>query len=342
MTSAEGESPRNALSMGSRLRNTKALGFKLKLDALRGTEPESVPAPRKRGEGVDEAAIANAETKLADQMRRHPEYRGFPERESWKLVMDGNKHLAPPGTTKLTQVKYRFENEHGYLVAMLGALTAMLADVDRPLTCRYYEHLHDLCVDNVYNTRGVLMSKGYRGSTSGGTVRFGVRPGQTWSQEGYDELKAKFAARASDPPRHRRGNPVGKRMDSDPAMMAGPTVENKQVVIAPVDPFTASGYVEDILAAYEHDIASLGVPPANSDQRITAIARCCQDLDQIHVFSDGNIRTVVFVVLTKLLLQNKLSPAVLMEPNLLDCMSVQQITAAIKAGQDYFTRLRGR
>jgi hypothetical protein len=74
----------------------------------------------------------------------------------------------------------------------------------------------------------------------------------------------------------------------------------------------------------------------DEDAKLTAIVRCCQDLDQAHLFVDGNIRTIAFGVLPKLLLENDLRPCILPDPNILDGSSVEEIKQAICQGQETF------
>jgi hypothetical protein len=72
------------------------------------------------------------------------------------------------------------------------------------------------------------------------------------------------------------------------------------------------------------------------DDKLAVIARCCQELDQAHAFADGNIRVIAFVLLNKLLIENGLSPTILLEPNRFDGYSVGELVADIKEGQQNF------
>ena len=52
------------------------------------------------------------------------------------------------------------------------------------------------------------------------------------------------------------------------------------------------------------------LPPNSSliDKRLELIIRTCQDLDQMHLFTDGNIRTIAFLVMNKMLIENGFNP----------------------------------
>jgi hypothetical protein len=62
-------------------------------------------------------------------------------------------------------------------------------------------------------------------------------------------------------------------------------------------------------------------------------------LDQAHLLPDGNIRTIAFGVLPKLLLENGFEPTILHDPNILDGYSVAEIKVAILQGQKDFRSL---
>ena len=64
----------------------------------------------------------------------------------------------------------------------------------------------------------------------------------------------------------------------------------------------------------------------------TAIATLCQDLDQLHLFVDGNIRTIGIFLLNKLLYDNGLPPCTMKDVNTLDCLSTSELIDKIKRG----------
>jgi hypothetical protein len=73
--------------------------------------------------------------------------------------------------------------------------------------------------------------------------------------------------------------------------------------------------------------------------KLRAIAACCQDLEQLHPFPDGNARTVGVLVVNKLLLEQGLRPTALADANRLDAFSVQEVVREIVAGQQRFEQL---
>ncbi len=91
---------------------------------------------------------------------------------------------------------------------------------------------------------------------------------------------------------------------------------------------------------YECDILNeLHAPIDKSeyDRKILEIiVRTCQNLDQLHAFFDGNIRTVAFLVLNKMLIENGMSPTIMRDPNVFDMKSIDEIIQEVVAGQKAF------
>lgn len=79
---------------------------------------------------------------------------------------------------------------------------------------------------------------------------------------------------------------------------------------------------------------------SNEDNKLKAIARLVQDLDQLHPFYDGNIRTFGVLLMNKLLLDEGLSPCCLIDPNCLDGLSERELVEKIKEGQRQFQTLQ--
>lgn len=72
------------------------------------------------------------------------------------------------------------------------------------------------------------------------------------------------------------------------------------------------------------------------DEKLTAIVRCCQDLEQAHLLPDGNLRTIAFGVLPKLLLEIGECPPILRDASTLDGYDVETLKAKIREGQETF------
>lgn len=93
--------------------------------------------------------------------------------------------------------------------------------------------------------------------------------------------------------------------------------------------------IQGILRDYEGSIHSARSP----DDKLRAMATACRALEVSHFFADGNQRTVAFLVLNKMLIENGFSPAILDDPYLFDgYRSIHELVLDIKAGMENFKR----
>lgn len=303
---------------------------------------------------------AEAQLRMSDELEQAPAYRGFPAEDGWRMLLDG-RHQETRG-------EYGFENEQGYMAGMLNGFTRMLESVRRrePLTPELFQTLHDTCTSKVYS-KGVLtedvpreglLKQGYRtddGSNVGVGFPFkaatlGGEPprytGGTTTPEGRAELALRIAAERTAADRANDAERELARVKGREPKLVEPFFEIMPGTRGAPDKLWCNRRsaeqcrerVDGIVKAYEREIAAAG---DDEILKLRAIARCCQDLDQSHVFEDGNIRTVGFLVMNKLLAENGLSPAILAEPNCFDGFSIDQLVTEIRAGQATFrTRLQ--
>lgn len=233
-----------------------------------------------------------------------------PRNACWKMVMDGDKHASG---------RMHFDNECGYMQGMLGALNHMIQNVDHPLSADSYRELHDMAVGNVRERPGnddrtqwgERMRTGYRE----GAVMFGLTDNMT--VQGRQEFEARSVQIA------------GWCTIDDSG-------DYPKLVTEEHSPDQCRAKAGEIIGRYHTQV---GLAAGDETQVLRAIARCCQDLDQHHLFSDGNIRSVAFLAMNKLLLQNGLSPTILMDPNAIDMHSIDEIVGLIRAGQVRFGAL---
>lgn len=78
---------------------------------------------------------------------------------------------------------------------------------------------------------------------------------------------------------------------------------------------------------------------SEEDKKLEIIIRICQCLDQAHTFYDGNIRTIVFLTMNKMLVENDLCPVCMWNPNCLDVMDVETLIGKVKEGQEAFKEI---
>jgi hypothetical protein len=90
--------------------------------------------------------------------------------------------------------------------------------------------------------------------------------------------------------------------------------------------------VNQILVSYAVEIKQA----RTQNEKLTAIARCCQDLEQTHPFADGNARTFGMLWVNRLLLNEGLEPVMMENPNRFDGYAVSELVDEIKNGQALF------
>ena len=83
----------------------------------------------------------------------------------------------------------------------------------------------------------------------------------------------------------------------------------------------------------------LSLSASLEDKKLEIIVRTCHNLDLLHAFSDGNIRTIAFLILQIMLISNNLLPTIFYNPNCLDFKSTPEIITKLKRGQKTFLDL---
>lgn len=93
--------------------------------------------------------------------------------------------------------------------------------------------------------------------------------------------------------------------------------------------------VDGIIAQYHQELEAAITP----EEKERAIVRMVATLEKYHIFSDGNIRTLVMLVLNRELVKNGFSPTVMDNPNFFDMSATNEIIAAVEVGMDVFEDL---
>ncbi len=97
----------------------------------------------------------------------------------------------------------------------------------------------------------------------------------------------------------------------------------------------AHGRMNRVLDTFRQNIRAA----ASEQDKLVAIAQCCQELEQAHPFSDGNARTFGFLLVNKLLLESDLEPAMIEDPNRFDGYSAAELAQEIRKGQAQFREI---
>lgn len=283
----------------------------------------------------------------------------------WALLLDAAKLDLGFGVAFRGQGRPRtrgplsFENEPGYLRAMLAAFAFMLDTLGRPLTAARYRELHDAAVAGVRHPDGAPFETGY--------ARRPWRCGFMWniegqlpafptiSREAWAELLGERIVwvprrtyidrdvRALIPP---NGSPSRclVRLVWQPKRLSyclAPTLRDLSVAALRR---ALPRRVDRMVADWREAMSAAAARPSPSQRRdaeLAAIVRLCRALELGHFFPDANARTASTLVLHKLLLSHGYGPVILDAPYVMDgYFSTPEMVAFIERGFDNVQRLR--
>lgn len=212
--------------------------------------------------------------------------------EVWRLVIDGDVQ-----STALR--RYCFENESGYLEGTLRAFNMMFSELHLPLDAQMYCRLHDEAVAGVYKRNGfqhkALFQLGYRECR----VSFPLIDGVNSTTGGLREFM------------------TSEKSAGDWISLRAPQLDKQGELVLPRKSASEClARARLIIDQYYDEISTLhrGYEVVRKNRVLAAIARCCRDLNQHHLFAEGNIRTIGFLTVNRLLLEQGLVPTILRYP----------------------------
>ncbi|GKS83594.1 hypothetical protein AVMA1855_05600 [Acidovorax sp. SUPP1855] len=304
--------------------------------------------------GMREAARAQEELKPC--LQGVPAFRGMAAQEAWRMVLD---HAA---WTEGPAAGLRYENEPGYMGGMLDGLRKMLVHQrqGRELDTEMLVDLHDACTagvfrrgaldQNVHDVDDIPSFKPLAASPTRveGQLPSGLRHCEdvefhldadvgNVSSEGLKELLKNERAMPAD---QRNGlwlvdrNDRSERHRLTAAHQWHPGTYLVRLATPALDRSDNAEKASLILREYRTDVAKA----SSEKEKLRAIARCAQRLEQAHLFMDGNARTTGFLVVNKLLLENGLAPTLIADPNHFDGLSANELAKDIQRGQTLFKR----
>lgn len=316
--------------------------------------------------------MEEAKGELQSVMSEHAIFKNVNIDNIWRMLLDGKAH--DDGKHQ----GLRFDNEPGYLAGMYRGLTQVLRNDlqrdNRVAPEMMLAQLHDKAVGGVADresvksltdvlktsdeshTRSLLASLGRETSRNNGlesddiynnvlnfmvkdyrsrSVGFDLIKNLNLTEEGFNELKQRYM-----------GN------EPLPFMLVSTTTaeevysqtqfdEISRIALSSLpleqlpEELHPAAYVQTQLNHYRQNIGQI----SDEKGKLTEIARLCQALEQAHCFTDGNARTLGFLFVNQLLLENNLSPSVIYDPNRFDGFSHQELVAEIQKGQRLFERL---
>lgn len=264
----------------------------------------------------EELRAALWELRMEHELRKkiasssNPYVRRINPRELWRLGIDRCRH---------EKGKCGFEDELGCLGGYMNGYRKMLERLETPGALNQEDYV-DFQSQLVANVRHLDASRGMMPSglrLPNHVVFFGLTVGGNMTEAGKSELEEKV------------------RNNSD-WWEIGPIPPGGQGLIM----FAQTSeklreHLRGLFVTFNENLVALNRNGASEDDKIRCIVAFCQELDQRHYFTDGNVRTSS-LALNFLLLQNGLCPTLLKDPNCLDAHSVEELVSLVKEGQDYF------
>ncbi|MFG0228474.1 hypothetical protein [Achromobacter sp. 413638] len=241
-----------------------------------------------------------------------------PLRDGYRLLMDGDDaDFCNPAL---------YEDERGYMAAMMTAFTNMLGVVreNRRLDGALFEQYHRWAVEGVKHDNGTDLPRNYRDNA---WVTYGADFGD--GDLGVNRKLEWFERREKYSPRQLWSELKG----------AG---GHMRVHAFPRSEEQCRAKADQIINAHYERMALLQDTPGHEREALVlaSIAECCQTLEQHHLFPDGNIRTIAFLVLNHMLLEENMLPVTPHDPNRLDDRTGAEMVELIRQWQNRFKALQ--
>ncbi len=224
------------------------------------------------------------------------------------------------------------EKEPGYMAAMMEAFRYSQQEM-KAITADTIEMLHDKAVEGVLDSKtGRPLDKGYRTQTN--STGFVLKRDENYSQAGFEELMKKHKCpvyECQTTPEEGETQNLFKMLLSNPNQTS--KGRNPEIRTRPNNSEAVRAGVNRLIQIYRD------TPKRNDEEKLIASILLVQNLDQIHPFFDGNIRTFGILLFNKLLMDDGFYPCCFWDPNVLDCLSIGELIVKVREGQRRFLRL---
>lgn len=281
-------------------------------------------------------------------------FKGLPKDNMYRMWVDRDKQ-AQGGL--VFDVK-----EPGYAKGMQKCFELVRNTISQPNTLDSIIELHDACIDGVVDSNGKPFRKGIEGVWAYGLqmksnpVSESAR--QEWIRDKLiwffpDQLKyvtqQNAVLKGGDVAQTDAARKEQNRVQAFEALETGNYLSYIRI---PQDPRVHSRFDPANTKANEtwaraqvskrwnryYEVVNRD-PRAGDDSILNAISDIVRALEIFHIFPDGNQRTLVFALLTKLLIENGFCPTILANPNVFDGYhSLDELVVDIKEGIMTFRR----
>ncbi len=263
------------------------------------------------------------ETRLQEELAHHESFKNFPIRELWRLFIDG-KHQGTRG-------KFGYEDEPGHLSGCYGGFLFALKRLREggKIDCHLLRDMHAECFGKAYKnitTRIGLIPfpVDFRRSRNGCGFIF-LSIDENASSLGVEEIKAQCV------------KSVGGMLEDKRCLfkLSIPEVGNTPLVLE-FDELVFNDKVEAVINGLLDECQSVIERTISEREKGMAISKCIANLNRMHVFNDGNIRVICFILTNILRMRAGLVPVIWKDPNVLDGFSLIEITDRQQEGSKTF------
>jgi hypothetical protein len=263
----------------------------------------------------------------------------------WQLFIDLNKQSAGPMAFDI--------REPGYLRSLYGALNYMLATIEQPINTHYIATLHDLSIQYTHSLESTLdendqlverphpFRHGYRIDHSAG---YSYNAKENCTLKGLVEIYQVIASKRIEGIQFEQqveGQAPIEVEDLEPHRIQHFFIIAIQQIDSRTKSMSLTSFSNNIINRVNNEITifynTMKAIPANDKHSILRnIITLIRNLELIHPFYDGNCRTLAMLLLNKLLLQYHFSPCILVNPNIIDGYSIDELLIEIRRGMKRF------
>ncbi len=308
------------------------------------------------------------EQKLHNELGHHKCFDGFDTKELWRLFIDEQRSECSP-----YYGKYTFENEVGYLAGCFKAFrlaleTLRTRDTSAPYTFDQFVELHRVVISGVRDRSGLPLQEGIEHSkcvyqlhlSEEGQRIKGQNMSEKWKNEVFNDSHMKQSQKIIDGvfevvetlyelPHFRLLHKSNRITIEVPDVSEFNTEEyfcighrhrgyKPGYQVTPEAPFKGSEEPElkkEVNAIFEDAFEKLRAESRQENKELI-ILDCLALLDRMHLFSDGNLRAIVFILGNAMRIENDLDPVIWYDPNRLDGFCSDELLVDVHKGCERF------
>lgn len=261
----------------------------------------------------------------------------LPSSQRWRLFIDGYRQ---------NEGRLAFDaRENGYMAGMENAFDEMQRTINKPLSSEMIIELHRHALFGVENTDNEQLDT-FRNGSPGDFGLMSNEDAET-PKKGNASRKGVMEFLLSGALRETITSPSGKVIPKYQIEYGGKDISRDN---SPEDVYdmiksgrarfyvarqSAEGITQDVrktLQNYNLELTRARTP----DEKQNAIIKMVSSLERAHIFTDGNARTMVMLVLNRELVRNGFTPVILENPNRFDLFSIEELKTEVSVGMQHY------